>query len=140
MSAGSGQCWHWDSYVAKNDLWWQFGRFAQAVKGIDPPAEQFRPVRFEHPRLRVYALAGRNTLLAWCRDTQNTWETELAEGKAPELLKGLSITLPPDCIPTPPGKVRCYDPWTGAWSDSKVEGGRLSLSPFTRSVVVRVER
>ena len=82
--------------MAKNDLWWQFGRFAQAVKDIDPPAERFRPIRIEHPRLRIYALAGQHTLLAWCRDSQNTWKTELAEGKAPELLKDQSVTLPQD--------------------------------------------
>jgi len=139
-AAGSGQCWHWDSYVAKNDLWWQFGRFAQAVKGIDPPAEQFRPVRFEHPRLRIHALVGQHTLLAWCRDIQNTWKTELAEGKPPELLKDLSIALPPDWVPTSRGTVRCYDPWADTWFEGKVEGARLLLPPLTRSVIVRVER
>jgi hypothetical protein len=126
--------------VAKNDLWWQFGRFAHAVKGIDPPAEQFRPVRFEHPRLRIYAMAGRHMLLAWCRDVQNTWETELAEGKPPELLKDLSITLPPEWALTPSVVVRCYDPWADVWSKGKVEGGKLLLPAFARSFVVRIER
>lgn len=139
-AAGSGQCWHWDSYVAKNDLWHQFGRFAQVVKDLDPPAEGFRPIRIEHQRLRIYVLAGRHTLLAWCRDSQNTWKTELAEGQAPELLKDQSVALPQDIRPTPSASVRIYDPWSGTWSQGKVQDGKLSLPPFTRSVVFRLER
>lgn len=33
-SAGTGQIWHWDHYVAANDLWFQFGRFAAAVENL----------------------------------------------------------------------------------------------------------
>ncbi len=137
-AAGAGQCWHWDYYVAKNNLWWQFGRFAQAVKELDPPAEAFRPIRIEHPRLRIYMLAGRRTLLAWCRDSRNTWKAELAEGQTPELLKDQSITLPQDIRLTQPTSVRIYDPWSDTWSQGKVQDGKLSLPPFTRSVVFRV--
>jgi hypothetical protein len=138
-AAGPGQCWHWDYYVAKNDLWHQFGRFAQVVKDVDPPAERFCPVRIEHPRLRIYALAGQHTFLAWCRDSQNTWRTELAEGNAPELLKDQSIALPQDTASKRSAPVRIYDPWTNTWSQGKAEAGKLFLPPFTRSIVFRVE-
>lgn len=47
-----------------------------------------------HRRLRVYSLKGRNTWLLWCRDTQNTWQTELAQGKTPEVLHDVVIELP----------------------------------------------
>jgi len=139
-AAGSGQCWHWDSYVAKNDLWQQFGRFAQAVKDLDPPAERFRPIRIEHPRLRIYMLVGQHTLLAWCRDGRNTWKTELADGNAPESLKDQSIPLPRDVALPPSVPVRFYDPWTNAWSQGRVEDSKLSLPPFARSIVFRIER
>jgi hypothetical protein len=104
-AAGPGHCWHWDSYVAKNDLWYHFGRFAQAVTDIDPPAEQFRPLRIEHPRLRVYALAGRHTFLAWCRDTQNTWQTELAEARRGESERPV-LRLPADIAQEHAARVR----------------------------------
>lgn len=139
-AAGAGQCWHWDHYVAKNDLWHQFGRFAQAVKDLDPPAERFRPVRIEHPRLRVYALAGQRTLIAWCRDSQNTWKSELAEGKAPEVLKDESLVLPPDTVSKQVATVRVYDPWADTWLPGQVREGKLSLPPFARSLVFRLER
>jgi hypothetical protein len=139
-AAGPGHCWHWDYYVAKNDLWWQFGRFAQAVRDLDPPAERFRPIRIEHPRLRIYSLAGERTVLAWCRDGQNTWKTELAEGKAPESLKDQVIPLPPEMAPRPSTPVRFYDPWTDTWSQGRVQDGRLHLPSFSRSIVVRIER
>ena len=139
-AAGPGHCWHWDSYVAKNDLWCQFGRFAQAVRDIDPPAEQFRPVRIEHPRLRIYALAGRHTLLAWCRDKQNTWQTELAEGREPERMASEVIRLPTELLPQGSLRARVYDPWADAWSEGRTTNGELPLPPFVRSIVVRIER
>ena len=110
------------------------------MKDIDPPAERFRPIRIEHPRLRIYALAGQHTLIAWCRDSQNTWKTELAEGKAPELLKDQVITLPQDVAAKQPVSVRFYDPWTDTWTEGKVEDGKLFLPPFTRSIVFRLAR
>jgi len=137
-AAGPGHCWHWDSYVARNDLWHHFARFAQAVKDIDPPAERFRPIRIEHPRLRIYALAGRHTLLAWCRDMQNTWQTELAENKEPERITGQIIRLPTETLPQGFTQVRVYDPWTDSWSEGKIDSGQLSLPAFTRSIVVRI--
>ena len=47
-AAGGGQIWHWDSYVAPNNLWFQFSRFAETVKGLDPPAEGFQPSMLPH--------------------------------------------------------------------------------------------
>ena len=32
----------------------------------------------------ILGLRGRHTTILWCRDRQNTWQTELAEGKPPE--------------------------------------------------------
>jgi len=138
-AAGPGHCWHWDHYVATNDLWWHFARFAEAVRGIDPPAERFCPVRVEHDRLRIYALAGRQTLLAWCRDKQNTWRTELGEGKPPARLTELTVTLPANLIPAGSRRVRRYDPWTDTWSDGRLEAGRVVLPSFSRSLVLRIE-
>jgi hypothetical protein len=92
-AAGAGQIWHWDVYVDRNDLWHHFARFAAAVQGLDPPAEQFQPVTIPHPRLRIYALQGRRTLIAWCRDSQNTWQTELEQGRPPEVLDGIKVEL-----------------------------------------------
>ena len=132
-AAGPGHCWHWDSYVAKNNLWHQFGRFAKSVRDLDPPAERFRPVRIEHPRLRIYALAGPRMLIAWCRDKENTWQTELAEGKQPERLANQSIELPASIIPQGASRIRIYDLWADKWSDGQLDDGRL-LSAAIHSV------
>ena len=125
-AAGPGHCWHWDGYVAKNNLWHHFGRFAKSVRDLDPPAEQFRAVRIEHPRLRIYALAGPRMVIAWCRDKENTWQTELAEGRQPERLENQSIELPATILPQGASRVRIYDLWADKWSDGRLDGGRLS--------------
>ncbi len=133
-AAGAGQIWHWDAYVAANDLWWQFGRFAEAVKGIDPPAEKFEPSMIDHDRLRVYVLKGRNTTLAWCRDKRNTWESELKNGERPEKLRDIEVYFGDAS-----GRARVYDPWSGQWSEAVLKEGRLKLPEFSRSLVVRIE-
>ncbi|MCX6629303.1 MAG: cellulase family glycosylhydrolase [Candidatus Solibacter sp.] len=131
-AAGPGQIWHWDAYVAPNDLWWHFGRFADAVKGIDPPSENFIPSILPHPRLRVYQLRGKRTTLIWCRDTGNDWRSELERGEPPGLLTGVSVE-----VGKLRGRLRVYDPWPGKWSEARQSNGRVNLPDFRRSLIVR---
>jgi hypothetical protein len=139
-AAGAGQIWHWDSYVAPNNLWFQFGRFAETVRDLDPPAEGFEPSMTPHDRLRVYVLNGKKTLLAWCRDTRNTWESELKNGEKPEQLRGMTVDFSPVLAGKTPRSVRVYDPWTNRWSNAKLKKGKLELPEFSRSIVVRMSR
>jgi hypothetical protein len=136
-AAGTGHCWHWDAYVHANNLWWHFGRFAAAVEGLDPPAEKFEPLVIDHPRLRVYVLRGKQTTLAWCRDKQNTWRTELAESIAPAVIRDASIDF--GQIASSHGtEVRVYDPWQNNWTEAHLEGHTVRLPAFSRSVLVRI--
>jgi hypothetical protein len=136
-AAGTGQCWHWGEYVDNNNLWHQFQAFADTVRGIDPPAEGFQPRMIAHPRLRVYVLKGKQTSLLWCRDKENTWQTELAEGRAPEELKDIPVPLR-EAMPLAGHRARAYDPWEKVWSDIAIDGGAVRLPTFTRSIVVRL--
>ncbi len=131
-AAGPGQIWHWDSYVAANNLWHHFGRFAEAVRGIDPVAEAFEPSMIEHERLRIYVLRGRKTVLAWLRDSRNGWESELKNGVKPETLRGVNVNLGIKAR-----TARVYDPWTNAWVSRKAIRGTVALPDFSRSIVVR---
>ena len=138
-AAGPGHGWHWDHYVAANDLWWQFGRFARAVEGIDPAAEAFEPAMFDHARLRIYVLKGKHTILLWCRDKENTWMSELRDGHPPEIIADATLDLSRNVsLPTRP-TIRAYDPWTDTWTTLEPKGPRVALPAFSRSMVVRVE-
>ena len=137
-AAGPGHIWHWDVYVAKNDLWPHFGRFAQAVAGIDPPAEAFEARQVEHPRLRILVLRGKRTVLAWCRDKQVTWQSALAEGRAAETLSNLAVELPLPAGGGQPVAASAYDPWTGKTRALEAGGGKVALPDFSRSLVVRL--
>jgi hypothetical protein len=138
-AAGSGQNWHWNQYVAPMNLWFQFGRFAEAIKGIDPPAKNFEPIELDHPRLRVYILSGKHTLLAWCRDKNNTWQTELAESIEPEVVNNSVIVLPDNGKDLNKAEVNFYDPWSNKWTQGKAKNNRIFLPDFTRSLVVRMK-
>ena len=137
-AAGAGHVWHWEAYVHRMNLWRHFGRFATAIRGVDPPAEGFQALSIEHPRLRVYVLKGRQTLLAWCRDKQNTWQTELAEGRPPEVVRGAAIDLGPHAAAFVTAPARAYDPWADRWADVKLDGARAVLPDFSRSIVLRL--
>ncbi len=138
-AAGTGQIWHWDHYVAANDLWWQFNRFAEAVEGIDPPTENFEPLMLQHPRLRIYALKGKQTILLWCRDSRNTWKSELEEKQLPEVIQ--ECTLDVSSIMNRNGNytIQTYDPWKNEWSSISMQDTTLSLPAFQRSIVVKCE-
>jgi hypothetical protein len=138
-AAGAGQIWHWDAYVAANKLWFHYGRFAQAVRGIDPVSEQFIPSMIQDERLRIYVLRGKGTTLVWCRDSRNTWESELEKHKKPEPVEHATVNLG-DVLPA--GKVnsvRIYDPWQDRWTSGKLAKGKLALPEFSRSLVIRLE-
>lgn len=137
-AAGPGHPWHWDSYIAPNNLWRHFGHFAAAVRGIDPAAEQFQPILVEQERLRLYALKGRRNVLIWVRDTRNTWQSELRDGAAPETLEDISLNIQQALPPRPMPTVTIYDPWTGKTSRSPLRRGLVPLPAFRRSLVLRV--
>ncbi len=138
-SAGCGQSWHWYHYVDKHNLWYHFGRFAEAVRGIDPSHERFRPLMIDHPRLRVYALKGNRTTLLWCRDKQSDWRTELAEGRPAEAVRGAVISLA-DLSLAPVQAADAYDPWRDERTALAINAGKVALPRFTRSIVVRLRR
>lgn len=127
-SAGSGQPWHWDhQYIDSNGLWWHFRRFATAIEGLDPVAEQFRPFYMESRRLRMYGLRGRRTAVVWCRDKRNSWEDEFMRGDSVETLTGQEV-------PFRGCRMDCYLPF----EDRHVTVDAPVLPPFRRSIVVRV--
>lgn len=137
-AAGPGHVWHWDAYVDRNDLWRHFARFAAAVRGLDPPAEAFEPFSLPHPRLWILGLKGQKTTILWCRDLQNTWQTELAEDRKPELLQKLRFDLPAESTPLQ-GRIAAYNPWSDTWRPITAEGSAVTLPEFKRSLVIRVE-
>lgn len=138
-AAGAGQIWHWDVSVDRNNLWHHFARFAEAVKDLDPPVEGFQPAELKHPRLRVYALKGRQTLLMWCRDANNTWRTELQQGRSPLLMTGEAVDVRGLLEASLPARARAYDPWANRWTDLKRGVPKLVLPEFTRSLIVRLD-
>jgi hypothetical protein len=125
-AAGAGQIWHWDSYVAANDLWRHFGRFAEFVRGLDPAEEQFVPSVTEEAPVRIYRLTGKRTTLLWLRDTRNDWRSELERGEAPQLVRGFK--------PPVAARARFYDPWDGRWSN----GHTRDVPEFRRSLCVKL--
>jgi hypothetical protein len=137
-AAGPGQIWHWGVYVHEQNLWYHFGRFAEAVKQLDPPAEHFTPVQIAHPRLRIYVLHGKHTTLAWCRDSLNTWQTEWRDGVAPEVIEDAVVDLS-RCVPASRRhSVEIYDPWKDTWSAADARDATTRLPAFSRSLVIRV--
>ncbi len=139
-AAGSGQCWHWTQYIDPSGLWWQFGRFARTVAGLDPAAEAFRPAAVvTNGPLRVYALDGRRTVLAWCRDGRADWRSDLERGNEPETVRDAWLDLGGILRGRAVARASSYDPWRDVSDPLSLSAGRATLPPFRRSLVVRVE-
>jgi hypothetical protein len=137
-SAGAGMNWHWNAYVDPNNLWYHFGRFDAVVKGIDPVRANFRPGKKDTDLFRIYILRGANTTLLWIRDKHNTWRSELEDGIPPETIHG--IYLEQEMLEIDPdARITAYDPWKDRWSETEMEGGRIPLPDFSRSLVLKIE-
>ncbi len=136
-AAGGGQIWHWGEYVDKNDLWFHFARFAEAIKDVDVPGEAFEVLENTADRIRLYGLKGRTTSLIWCRDSNNTWMTELRDGKAPAIVKNYVLDVSA-YVANKRGEVDIYDPWTDRWSRVRIDNGKVKLPDFKRSLVIRM--
>jgi hypothetical protein len=139
-AAGAGMSWHWDSYVDKNNLWYHFGRFSEAVKGINPVKERFVVSKSETENFRIYILNGTETILVWLRDKNNTWESELRDHQPPVTISGVQIDLEEAGISDAAGDVKIYDPWRDKWEGSKVKKGKVLLPEFKRSLVLKIEK
>lgn len=136
-AAGPGHCWHWGEYVDRNSLWFQFARFAEVAKTVDAPGEHFRPMRIEHPRLRVYALKGEKITLLWCRDKESTWRTELEEGKPADWVRGARLDMVNAQPTSGQTMAKAYDPWENRWLDLNGTD-RIELPAFKRSLIVKL--
>lgn len=129
-SAGSGQPWHWDhQYISLHGLWYHFRRFAKAVEGLDPVAEEFRPFHTETARLRIWGLRGRKTTVLWLRDKRATREDLLERGLPPPVVEGERL----------PGTARAaaYE-WYLPWTDVSLRTATSEVPAFSVSAVVRV--
>ena len=134
-SAAPGMSWHWESYVHKNNLWFHYGRFNEAVKGIDPIYESLVPFFAETEQLRVYTLKGDRTAIYWIRDKKNNWKSELDQNIPPSWMKNTILDLGEAAA----GKTAdVYDPWTNKWTKVKTKNNSVTLPDFRRSVIVKV--
>jgi hypothetical protein len=136
-AAGPGHLWHWDHYIDKVDVWFQIGRFSNAIKGIDPIAENFTPVTNHREGLRVYTLNGEKHIISWCRDTESTWQSELVNGIPAKELAGMSVDLGGTVNGRHIDKVEIYDPWNDKWTEL-APYANVRLLPFKRSVIIKI--
>ena len=86
-------------------------------------------------------LKGDRTVLAWCRDRHNTWKSELAEGKEPQVIRQMRV----DCSDILTRQmqnisIEAYNPWTNDRSQLKMHEETITLPDFSRSVVIRIQR
>ena len=133
-ACGPGHIWYWDTYVERNDVWYHFGRFTAAVRGFDPIAESPRTLRNDTEALRVWTLAGRKTLLAYCRDKTSDIYSEFRDGIPARELSGMTVVLPTGSAT----KASVYEPFADRWTDVPVEAGKVTLPRFKRAAVVKV--
>lgn len=134
-AAGTGMSWHWESYVHKNNLWYHFGRFNEAIKGVDPVKEKFVPGFTETEAFRVYTLKGDHTALVWIRDKKSDWQSELDKGSSAPDIRNASVRVK---LLKGIKSADVYDPWKNVHTEVSVRKSALTLPDFRRSVVVRV--
>ncbi len=135
-SAGAGQCWHWDFYIDRNNLWHHFKPFAVMVEEIDPCYEEFVPHFSENSSFRVYELRGKSIRLFWLRDADYNWKNELRDGRSvPSQIGGQWV--PSDYEGE--GTWDLLDPWQSPyqWISVAADAEGVNLPRWKRSVILR---
>lgn len=136
-AAGPGHSWHWDHYIDKNNLWYHFKRFANAVRDINPIEEQFIPKRARIDNLNAYILEGNKHSLIWLRDVRNNWQSELIDKAEPEIIAAQQLELARIASDEKVRKISAYNPWTD--ENIRIDNQAIiSLPPFSRSLVIRI--
>ncbi len=138
-AAGSGHCWHWNVYIEKNNLWWHIGRFAKAVKDINPIKERFVPFEFEEDFYIIYGLNGRSHVLLWLRSQEDNWKTELVDRISPKTYTNVEIKLPFKKY-GPIERVIGYDPWTDTEIPLEIKQEKVMIPKIKRSIVLRITK
>lgn len=135
-AAATGQIWHWDYYIEKNNLWYHFKRFSTAIKGFDPVREKAKTsFKTMDNMLKVYGLYGENTDLIWLRDGENNWETELVENKQPRVIKQQKFVLVSNVV-----SATIYNPWEDTWIKAIIKDNSIILPDFSRSIIVKLDK
>ena len=124
-------------------------RFITSTKTLtDSEVEnKLRPVSFDEyvgqekvkDNMRVYVIVGNKTTLAYCRDKNNWWGTELRDGLQPKPLKDEVVSLADICKFQSP-KVSVFEPYELKWSNVEVKNNKITLPQFTRSIVVKLQK
>lgn len=135
-AAGTGQVWHWDSYVDFKNLWSQFGALAEVLDGVKVDEEGFRPVDLSTKHAWFLALAGRRHFLAWVRSRYDTWQRVLRDGKDAEMLRFQMWELYGQGVTE--GKVTLHRPWPDGPGRAELANGRLVLPPFRYGFFVKI--
>lgn len=136
-AAGPGHMWHWDHYIDLQDVWFQIKRFSDTVKGLDPAAEAFLPQRHDTGAIKVYTLSGNSTILSWCRDSENDWQSEFVEEKSPLARVGVKVNLTGTVGNRHIDKVEVFDPWTDTWTEM-APYANVHLPSFKRSIIIKI--
>ncbi len=137
-SAGTGEIWHWDMYVAKNKVWHHIKPFAELIKDVNPLEENFATSRTDTTNARVYAITGNKTLLAFVRDVKNDWRSEFEKGEPPREIAGEMVDFTSQLSGKKIAKVTVHNLWGG--KNTEVEkSSKIKLPTFKRSCAIRID-
>lgn len=124
--------------MERQHLWYHYGRFQNAVEGIDPAEERFTPFTLAKQGMRAYGLKGKNQTMIWCRNAENNWKTEFLQNITPTLKTDFLISLE-EIGRTNAHTAKVYDPWKDEWTTVAIKDGIVSIPPFLRSMVVVIK-
>lgn len=112
--------------------------FSKIIEGIDIPRQDFKPFRADSKGLRVYALEGKKSILAFVRDSCNDWKSEFEMGKYPRDISSASVDFSNYGKGREIAGVRIFNLWNGEVLDAE-KSLNVKLPVFSRSCAVRID-
>lgn len=138
-AAGSGQIWHWDVYVDNKNLWESYRALSDILKDVQTDREHFEPLDFSTPDARVLILRGRNSILGWIRNREDTWLNVLRDGKRTAPVENFTLDLAALNLPSNRQAVEIFRPWPNdARGNSRPTGEKIVFPAFVHGLLFRI--
>ncbi|MBI4323882.1 MAG: DUF5060 domain-containing protein [Chloroflexi bacterium] len=155
--SGAAQSWWWDNLIHPRKLYPLYTSVSRFVADIDWPAEGIRsiapriewpsgssPSEGSKPPLLAWAIAGKNTSVAWVRVEGRTWRRVCGQKETVPAAPASVLLLPG--LRNGPWHAQVWDTWTGAiLQENGLEVGdsqaaRINLPTIERDVAVKLRR
>lgn len=132
-SAGTGQNWHWSSYIEANDLWKYYKPFSDMLQGEDVTEQGLSSHDLSTPAAWILLLEGKDTVYGYVKNTLFNWYNVLRDDNPVDPVD-ISFPLPFD------GELTLYRPWADDLTGACAADGEMKVAGMKKGFLFKLKK